>query len=372
MATTAPAFSDDKIVVDPADDTHGDFKSHSSATVVNDQQDGKMVSSAEEKIDTTLTPGPSDEKVPAVDPSTTSPNTSTEKQAIASPNATDQKIPANTTTNTNATPSEKIPTIEPDTDSTVPQRAPTTTSSWGGSTSTRHPARVYREYAFHHTTAWKMNHNVVVDPNNAALYLVAVSGFAKGREDVVLHAISEELAAKGASLTAEEGKGCQGVAFAQFPHKRPDMVQLGLGSSGRMAEVKWFELKREAEGGDWWLGLGGEGGRRLRLATTTGSAGGDGESPSVESPGGEDARATVGSFKFVDSGLGVALASYTEQKVLTSWKKRGKLRIYDRALRDVEVLSEEDMEHLVVLCCAVLNEKRRRKTVRKWAGMGVI
>jgi hypothetical protein len=78
----------------------------------------------------------------------------------------------------------------------------------------------------------------------------------------------------------------------------------------------------------------------------------------------------VGTFKFTSSGNPAALAMYSENKLSKTWKKRGKLRFYDNQVDDPAVAAE--IELLVVLCCAVTNEKRRRKTWKKWALMGVL
>lgn len=365
MTTTARNYSDDKIFVAASNDHLRDTSSASQLATLEQHSDEKIAAPHDEKILSQGSTSVSDEKVLTTSSKSTPP-ASDDKQVVGH-GSSEQKILAPSSLDT--VPAEKIPAVEPDFALTT-QRATTDASQ---TSQTRSAPRVYREYGFHHTSTLKLNHNVIVDPNGQAMYLAAVSGFAKGREDVVLHSIADGMAAKGTNLTAEEGKTCAGVAFAQFPHKKPNLVQLALGSSSHMNQVKWYELSRSSETDDWRLMISnGPNLLRLRLSTTNATKMGS-DSPVSASPHSahDDGKSTLGSFIFVDSGLGIALASYTEQKTMTSWKKRGKLRIYDRAFSDVNGLREQEMEQLVVLCCAVLNEKRRRSTLRKWTGMGV-
>lgn len=364
-----PAYSDDKIVVDRTHHDYTDLK----APILSEQAGDKTVTShdekmpsesskvySDEKVASNSSKGFSDEKMSATEASNVS-APSDGKEAFV-PGGTDDKIPAADTATPQA--AEKIPADE--SISSATQRTPTD-GSWA--TQTRSTSRSYREYTFHHAS-WKLNQDVVVDPNLQAVYFTESSGFSRSREDVVLHSVSSNMAMKGTSLTPEEGKCCQSVAFAQFAHRNPDSVQLGLGTSDRMNTVKWSQLTRSGEADDWRLIIpNGSGTLTFRLSTAANAGDAYPETPaSMASVG--DVKAAIGSFKLVDSGLGIPLAAYTEQKALTSFKKRGKLRLFDGALSDIKSLSEQEMEQLVVLACAVLNEKRRRKSFRKWTGIG--
>jgi hypothetical protein len=225
----------------------------------------------------------------------------------------------------------------------------------------------YQEYAFCHASALRLNHNVVVDPNGGAIYFVEVAAFAKGRVDVVVHHVKHELAPKGATLTADEGKLCPVVGFAQFPHDRDNLIQIGIGDHHDMSSVKWLELKRIHEVADWKILLPGDLCHELQLATNLDATSRSSiSSASPVSP--LDSKSSAGSFRIVDTSTGAIIAAYSELKTMSSWKKRGKLRIYDRAITRVNALSEEDLQLLILLCCASMNEKRRRASVRKWTG----
>lgn len=231
--------------------------------------------------------------------------------------------------------------------------------------------RSYQEHSFYHCTAFRMNHNIVTDSNNDAAYFVEVSGFTKGREDVVVRAMPHQAAMKGSTLTAEEGKTGPCTAFAQFPHGRNDFVRLALGDYERMNSVRWFDLSRPSELEEWTLSATGEADSvTFRLSTSGAESSMVAVDSSPTTP--IDSKASNGSFKVIGAQHNMVMAAYTEQKAMTSWKKRGKLRLYDGTLSGLQSLEEHDVEVLIVLCCAVLNEKRRRKTVRKWAGMGVV
>lgn len=355
---TIPAYSDDKIVVDGSHPHNADVKSLSLQEQTND----KIVATHDEKLALDGSGAYTNEKM-ATTEAVNPPDAPDGKEVT--PADGEHKVLAAETKAPQA--AEKIPAD--DSISATAERTPTDTS-WASQTRTT--SRSYREYTFHHTS-WKLNHNVIVDPNNQAMYFAENSGFTRSREDVVLHGVIGDTAAKGNSLTAEEGKACPSIAFAQFAHRNPDAVQLGLGRSDHMNSVKWFELTRSGEADDWRLVIpNGTGKLAFRLATTTNGAEIDPASPDTPTshlP--SDNRAPLGSFTLIDSGLGIALAKYTEQKAMSSWKKRGKLRLFDRGLSDIKSVSEQEMEQLVVLSCAVLNEKRRRKSVRKWTGIGM-
>lgn len=226
----------------------------------------------------------------------------------------------------------------------------------------------YREHSFCHASALRLNHNVVVDPNGQASYFIEVSGFAKGRDDVVVHSIRKDIAHKGNALTPEQGKVCPAVAFAQFPHGRDNFIQIGLGDHHHMSSIRWLELSRDSERADWSLHLPGKPSRIFTLATNLDSAS-IASMPSPISP--LDSKSSTGSFRLVDDSTGAIVASYSELKAMSSWKKRGKLRIYDRVLESVDTLSEDELELIIIVCCATMNEKRRRANVRKWTGMSV-
>ncbi|KPI40575.1 uncharacterized protein AB675_7805 [Cyphellophora attinorum] len=223
----------------------------------------------------------------------------------------------------------------------------------------------YQEYAFCHASALRLNHNVVIDPNGGAIYFVEVAAFAKGRVDVVVHHVKHELASKGATLTADEGKLCSVVGFAQFPHDRDNLIQIGLGDHHDMSSVKWLELKRTHEIADWTIVLPGSLSHELQLATNLDSSTRS-SIPSASPISPLDSKSSTGSFRLVETSTGAVIAAYSELKTMSSWKKRGKLRIYDRSVVHVNMLSGEDLQLLIVLCCASMNEKRRRASVRKW------
>jgi hypothetical protein len=369
-------FSDEKIVLD---DRRAEHEANTSPT--------------------TLSPAVTASPL-AITPST---NMSKEDKSLTSRSRNESQAPRSNDTDTlssppgygTATEGDKMPIIEPD-PTTAPERVHTS-ASLHSTPSTTHPparhhsqsrARSYREHAFYHATAWKMNHNIVVDPNNHATHFIQVSPFAKGKEDVIVHAVPPQLASQGSALTPEQGKSCARVAFARFPHGKTDVVSLGVGDPEVVGRVRWFALVREVVGageGDWLLrsemGVEGVEVSRPRFRLLSSAAAGDGggagamatspASTDLQSPTGTEAKLAPGSFRFVDAVQATTLAVYNEYKALASFKKRGKLRLYDGAFGDSDgVLGEQDVELLIVLCCAVLNEKRRRKTLRKWTGFG--
>ena len=135
-------------------------------------------------------------------------------------------------------PPHKLGTIQTNTPSSVVRSQ--TEASWS-----QRATGSYQENAFCHASALRLNHNIVVDPNDEATHFIEVSGFAKGREDVVIRQVPPHLASKGATLSADEGKSCPTISFAQFPHGRDNFVQVGLGDHTRMSEVQWLDLTRD-------------------------------------------------------------------------------------------------------------------------------
>ncbi|ETN41376.1 uncharacterized protein HMPREF1541_03311 [Cyphellophora europaea CBS 101466] len=364
MATSTTHYSDDKILVDGKAGQPGDLKPKSSREAFGSiERDDKILAMNDGRF-------PSDKQAASTednDDKISAPGA--QKQAMSTLDTND-KFPISALVDNQS--SDKIPTIGHETLAS--------TRSLIDKPRLKSHSRSYREYSFHHTTAWKLNHNVVIDPNNHAMYLIEVSGFTKGREDVVLHSVTDGLASKGNALTAEEGKTCPNVAFAQFPHKKPQLVRLGLGDYEHLNTVKWLELNRPGDNDDWILTVpNGTDSLSFRLVSAQSAADSDplaSVTPSAHSPSSlapaNDTKGPAGNFRFVDVGLGAALAAYTEQKAMTSWKKRGKLRLYDDALSGAGLLSGQELEQAIVLCCAVLNEKRRQKAIRKWSGLGII
>ena len=257
---------------------------------------------------------------------------------------------------------------------TSPTSSSMTNTSHGGLI--RQPSRSYREYSFWHTAPWRPTHNVITDPESTGRYFIEVSEFSKGKQDVTIHDIAEGGSAaslKGDSITADEGKAAPVVAFAQFPSGNSNLVRLGLGDPNTMAAVKWINMTTEPDSKDWALFVPVRDTTKVYHFRSTKSmpASSDAElaTPStVQSSQTFSASPIVGNYKFTDGESNTTLAIYSENKLAKTWKKRGKLRIYERD-RSLD-MSVEEQELLVVLCCAVTNEKRRRKNWKKWVLIG--
>lgn len=268
--------------------------------------------------------------------------------------------------------------------------SPTTTTSLTTSFSQQHlssPAqqsRSYREFGFYHVAPWRPTHNTIVDPDNCAKYFVEVSEFSKGKPDVTLRDVKSSdpmFAAKADNLSTDEGKQCRAVAFAQFAHGSKDKVRIGLGDHETMSGVKWAEMSKLRDD-EWQLVVEVKGKRKMfewksAKSSSFSSVDGGGEvsTPSSETPPTEPSSGqmpVMGTFKFVDSSTRLALALYTEAKLVKGWKKRGKMRFYDRRADEEEALSSEDLELLSMMCACVTNEKRRRKTWKKWGTLGMV
>ncbi len=244
----------------------------------------------------------------------------------------------------------------------------------------RQISRTYREFSFWHTAPWRPTHNVITDPESGARYFIEVSEFTKGKQDVSIHDVAEGHPAavlKGDRISVDEGKASPIVGFAQFPSGNNNLARLGLGDPNNMAEVKWVNMKTEPDSDDWALFVPTSGANReitkvYHFCTTkTNSASSDMEpsTPStVQTQQSFSFVPSVGTYAFIDDDSNTTLAIYSENKLSKTWKKRGKLRMYER--EPASNISAEELELLVVLCCTVTNEKRRRKTWRKWALIG--
>lgn len=244
----------------------------------------------------------------------------------------------------------------------------------------RQICRTYREYSFWHTAPWRPTHNAITDPESGARYFIEVSEFTKGKQDVSIHDVAEGSPAavlKGDSISVDEGKASPIVAFAQFPSGTKHLVRLGLGDPNNMASVKWVNMKMEPDSDNWALLVPVEGKDQTRTrvyhfrTTKFNSSSSDLEptTPStVQTQQSFSFAPSVGTYAFTDAESNKTLAVYSENKLSKTWKKRGKLRMYER--EPTSNITAEELELLSVLCCAVTNEKRRRKTWRKWALIG--
>ena len=302
-----------------------------------------------------------------------------EKQSVAA--ASDDKQALDTTL-PQAVAGKEVAQTNPESNFvSSPTTTPLNTSSRLGSGFPLQASRSYREYSFWHTAPWRPTHNVITDPENMARYFVQVSEFSKGKSDVSIHDIMEgspAAASKGDKVGVDEGKSSQIVAFAQFPHGNNNLVRLGLGDSYNMASVKWVNMKAEPDSDDWALFVQAGGpsqdttkvyhfkSTKIHLSSSDTEPSTPATTQSQQSL---SSGPSIGNYKFVDAESNASLAIYSENKLSKTWKKRGKLRMYEQESRAANV-SAEEIELLVILCCAVTNEKRRRRTWRKWALIG--
>ncbi len=235
-------------------------------------------------------------------------------------------------------------------------------------------SRSYREYSYYHAAPWRPTHNTIVDPENCARYFIEVSEFSKGKHDVSFHDVrstNAQFSAKRENLSVDEGKTCPVVAFAQYPHGTNDQVRIGVGNPEQMNTVRWIQMGRSGPTGPWSVALGTARDQERRFEWRTGrAASSDAASPVTDTPDVSSGGQPVpGTMQFVDVQRGEAIAMYTELKIGRSLKKRGKLRMYEDAVAGVSQY-EKDAELLVMLSIAAINEKRRRKTWKKWALIG--
>ena len=242
-------------------------------------------------------------------------------------------------------------------------------------------ARSYREYSYYHAAPWRPTHNTIVDPENCARYFIEVSEFTKGKQDVSFRDVrstNAQFSAKWENLSVDEGKTCPVVAFAQYPHGANDQVRMGVGNPEQMNTVRWVQMSRSGPVEPWSMALGTARDQERKFEWRTGRAASSAPSasdyeaaspvsdiPNVSSEG----KPEPGILQFVDVRKGEVIAMYTELKIGRSLKKRGKLRMYEDVVAGVSQY-EKDIELLVMLSIAAINEKRRRKTWKKWALIG--
>ena len=299
------------------------------------------------------TQSPSTEKQPL-----TSTSPSSEKQTLSKPDIANLQT---TSSSTSTNPSD-LPAYASRSNTTTTTH--TTPSSLFSHSQT---SRSYHEHSFYHLAPWRPTHNTIVDPDNCARYFVEVSEFSKSKPDVTLHDVKgtdHRAAMKGEGLSAEDGKAGRVVAFAQFVSGgESGKVRVGLGDGVRMGSVRWVEMSGLGQKEEWGVVVeGGKEGMERRFEWRAARSGGSGE---------VDGQAVQGAFRFVDAESKAVYAMYTEAKAFKGLKKRGKMRVYDGMLEGDEVVSGEELELLIMMCACVTNEKRRRKTWRKWGTLGM-
>lgn len=219
----------------------------------------------------------------------------------------------------------------------------------------RQLSRSYREYNFYYTNT--MTHLIICDPDQQALYFAEVSPFAKNMPDVCLRNILDggfdDMVRKGSGLGLKEAQAAPIVAVADsMPNSKH--IKLALGDPLQPESQKWMlmknvheDLKAGCEKFDLVIGRPGQ--KDTSYQWIRGMASDKDTSDTKEMYRMLSEDGVVASFR---------------NAAMTSIKKRGVLRVYDRS-------SSEDMLLLTFLGCAALCEKQRRRKVKKSFFLGL-